>query len=147
MQNEITVKQINKEKEQPKKVSGVSRYIYICVGMIFLVLGFVGLVLPFVPTTPAVIVAAICFAKSSNKLYTWFVNTSLYKNNFEKLVKDRSMTLIAKLKFIGTISVAFGLSYFVMYIASTPLISRVVLVIIWSIHVLYFGFKIKTIPR
>ena len=40
-------------------------------GLFFVALAFVGVVLPLVPTTPFLLVAAFCFARSSKPLHNW----------------------------------------------------------------------------
>jgi len=107
-------------------------------------MGAVGMVIPLIPTTPFILLAAICFGKSSNRLYKWFVSTRLYKNNVEGFVKKRAMTIKAKLILLITITVLMGFSFFLMRIASAPLLAQVTLTIIWTLHILYFGFKVKT---
>ena len=49
-------------------------------GFLFFALAMVGIALPFLPTTPFVLVAAFCFARSSERLNQWFKGTKLYKN-------------------------------------------------------------------
>ena len=44
-------------------------------------LGAVGAVVPLIPAFPFLLLAAVCFARSSEKLNNWFINTRLYKNN------------------------------------------------------------------
>jgi len=40
-------------------------------GMMFVLLAFIGALLPVMPTVPFVLVAAACFAKSSPKMHSW----------------------------------------------------------------------------
>jgi uncharacterized protein len=42
-------------------------------GILFVVLGVVGIVLPILPTTPFLLAAAACFVRSSDKLYHWLI--------------------------------------------------------------------------
>ncbi|MCL2387522.1 MAG: YbaN family protein [Defluviitaleaceae bacterium] len=121
------------------------KYVYLVAGLVFLGLGGVGVVLPLIPTTPFVLLAAICFGKSSEKLHKWFISTQFYKNNIEGFVKERTMTIKAKLKLLLTITVFMGFSFFVMRVASAPPVSQIMLAIVWVLHVLYFGFKVKTL--
>lgn len=41
------------------------RYVLIALGIVFTVIAFTGAVLPLLPTTPFLILAAICFTNSS----------------------------------------------------------------------------------
>ena len=54
--------------------------------------------------------SAFCFARSSEKLHSWFVSTRLYKNNLESFVRGRGMTRAAKLRIMGvvTLTMAFA---------------------------------------
>ncbi|MCL2856667.1 MAG: YbaN family protein [Oscillospiraceae bacterium] len=139
----------NKESSVPSnaKAVGPAKYVYIIGGLLFLGLGAAGTVLPFVPTTPFVLLAAICFGRSSNRLYKWFISTRLYRNNLEGFVKRRALSVRAKLTLLATITVFMGFSFFVMRAMSAPLVSQAILAIIWALHVLYFGFKVKTMRK
>jgi uncharacterized membrane protein YbaN (DUF454 family) len=46
----------------------------ISLAMFFLLLGFNGVFIPIMPTTPFVLLAAVCFARSSPRFYNWLMN-------------------------------------------------------------------------
>ena len=59
------------------------RYIYrsllFVIGVFFILLGFVGLLLPVVPQVPFFIIGAICLMESSNRR-TWIISKTLSKD-------------------------------------------------------------------
>jgi len=120
------------------------KYSYVILGLLFLGLGVVGVVMPFIPTTPFVLLAAACFGKSSDRLHGWLVSTRFYKNNVEGLVKNKTLTLKAKIKLLVVITVLMGLSFIAMRITNAPLVPQGILVVVWVVHMLYFGFKVKS---
>lgn len=52
----------------------MSRYVYLAAGWGAVALGLIGVVLPVLPTTPFLLLAAFCFGKSSPKAREWLVN-------------------------------------------------------------------------
>ncbi|MDP6877560.1 MAG: YbaN family protein [Candidatus Marinimicrobia bacterium] len=50
------------------------KYLYICLGLIFVGLGFFGIIIPGIPTTPFVLLAAWFFSRSSQRLDRWLIN-------------------------------------------------------------------------
>jgi uncharacterized membrane protein YbaN (DUF454 family) len=45
---------------------------WLCVG-----LGAIGVVMPLLPTTPFLLLAAVCFARASPQIYHWLLNTRI----------------------------------------------------------------------
>ena len=55
-----------------------SRLFWLAVGLTALGLAAVGVLLPLIPTTPLVILAAFCFMKSSQRLHDWLVSHRVF---------------------------------------------------------------------
>lgn len=52
----------------------IRRFIWLIIGLLALAFGVAGIVLPLVPTTPFLLVAAFAFARSSKQLHDWLVS-------------------------------------------------------------------------
>ena len=120
------------------------KLLYIVLGCIALGLGAVGTVLPILPTTPLLLVAAFCFARSSEKLNQWFKNTRLYKENLETFVRGQGMTKKAKIRIMLTVTVIIVIAFVAM---RNTIIGRICLAVVWLCHVIAFTFFIKTCPE
>ena len=121
----------------------VKKISYMAIGSISLALGALGAVLPLLPAVPFLLLAAICFARSSEKLHNWFLGTSLYRKNPESYVAGRGMTRQTKIRIMVTVTLIMAVSFAFMH---QVLIGRMVLIGVWVFHVLYFLFGVKTIP-
>ena len=67
------------------------------VGILFVVLGAIGAVLPLLPTTPFVLVAAWCFARSSPRLHRWLLESRLFGPMLRDWEENRCVPLRAKI--------------------------------------------------
>lgn len=64
----------------------MKRIILISIGLISVALGTLGIFLPLLPTTPFLLLAAACFAKSSKKFHSLLLNHRV----FGKIIRDYS---------------------------------------------------------
>ena len=124
------------------------KILFLILGCFGLVMGAVGAVLPLLPAFPFLLLAAFCFASSSKRLHSWFINTKLYKNNLEDYVAGRGMTWQTKIRIMVTVTLLMSIGFTIMAFRGITA-GRVVLVFVWAFHILYFSFRVKTIsvPR
>jgi uncharacterized protein len=59
---------------QPVERSALVRWLWKAAGIIFLVIGLIGIIVPLLPTTPFVLLAAFCFQKGSDRLHQWLIS-------------------------------------------------------------------------
>lgn len=124
----------------------IKKLLYIILGCIGVGLGAVGAVVPMLPAFPFLMLAAFCFARSSEKLDRWFKGTRLYKDNLEDYVAGRGMTRKTKIRIMITVTLLMSIGFTMMAMKSVW-IGCNVLVCVWVFHILYFCFGVKTIKN
>ena len=91
----------------------IIRFFWLFLGLLFSIIGLIGLIVPGLPTTPLMIVAAACFFRSSKRLFNWVLSNKY----FGKYVKDfragKGMPRKAKLTAIFFIWLFVSFSVFV----------------------------------
>lgn len=107
-------------------------------------LGAVGAVVPMLPTVPFLMLAAFCFARSSEKLNRWLKETKLYRENLKDLAERRGMTKRAKIRVMVTVTILMSIGLVLMG-RKGIVAGCIVLSAIWLIHLLYFLFGVKTL--
>ena len=123
----------------------IKKILYIILGCIGVGLGAVGAGVPMLPAFPFLMLAAFCFARSSEKLDRWFKGTKLYKDNLEDYVAGRGMTWKTKIRIMITVTVLMSVG-FIMMGTKGIITGCIVLGCVWAFHILYFCFGVKTIP-
>ena len=118
----------------------MKKIIYIFIGCISLGLGIIGVILPILPTVPFALLAAFCFARSSERLDGWFKNTKLYRENNIK----NGMTKQAKIRIMCSVTLLMSIGFIMMGLKGI-VVGNIVLLIVWIFHIAYFTFGVKTV--
>lgn len=118
--------------------------LYLILGLISLGLGAIAAAIPLLPSFPFLVLAGLCFARSSKKLSDWFLQSSLYRNNLESYLNGRGMTKAAKIRITLSITLTMGIGFYFMH---TVPWARWILAVIWLSHLVYFWFGVKTIAH
>lgn len=90
-----------------------SRTVKICLviaGMFFVVLGSLGIFLPLLPTTPFLVLAAMCFARSSERFYHWLLNNKWFGDYIKNYREGRGISLKQKVIAISSLILTIGYS-------------------------------------
>ena len=123
----------------------MKKVLYIILGCIGVGLGAIGAVVPMLPAFPFLMLAAFCFARSSEKLDRWFKGTKLYQDNLADYVAGRGMTVRTKVRIMITVTLLMSIGFIMMGLKGI-VTGCIILGCVWVFHILYFIFGIKTIP-
>lgn len=120
----------------------MSRLLYLVVGFGFLALAIVGIALPVLPTTPFLLVAATCFAKSSHRCHQWLLDNRLFGPIIQNWQHNRCIPKKSKQLAIMSIFI-FGGSSVVFFVPSV--FAQLATLVLLSIG-LWVVTRLKTCP-
>lgn len=119
------------------------RMMFLLLGILMFGVGAAAAFLPLLPSFPFLLLSVVLISKGSPRITKWIVSTKLYQNNVVAIRDRKAMTRSGKIKLIATLTIVFGTSF-----ALVPLwYVRVLLGLLWVLHVSYFLFRIKTISK
>ena len=95
---------------QVRRGCTLKRAVYKPLGLLFLALGLVGIVLPILPSTPFVLLAAWFFAQSSEKWHAKLLDSELFGPMIRNWEANRCVSLRTKIVALGAMAIAGGAS-------------------------------------
>ena len=116
-----------------------SRAIRICLiitGIFFVGVGTLGIVLPLLPTTPFLVLAAICFSRSSERFHNWLLNNKWFGAYIKNYREGKGISLRQKVVVLSLLILTIGYSciFLLNHIAGKVILLLVAVGI--SIHIL-----------
>ncbi len=92
----------------------VLRYVLLAIGWLSVALGVIGIFLPVLPTTPFLLLAAACFARSSPRFYQWLVQHPRLGPWICNYLDGNGIPLKGKVYAIGLMWLSIGLSCYLV---------------------------------
>lgn len=120
------------------KFSKSKRTVILVIGFICLALGILGIVVPLLPTTPFLLLAAACFLRASNQLYQWLINHKLFGLYIRNYREHKAIPLKIQISSIALLWITMVIS--MVYVVDS-LAVQVILALIGlgvTIHILYY---------
>ena len=88
---------------------------FLILGHLFLILGTIGVFLPLLPTTPFILLSALCYSKGSEVMHSWLLQNKIFGPLILNWQKNGSINLRAKI--ISTIMIVGLFSYTLIFVS------------------------------
>jgi len=125
------------KKHERRQVSvNLSRGILIVAGTLFVGLGILGIFLPLLPTTPFLLLAAACYARSSERFYNWLLKNRWFGRYIKNYLEGKGVPL--RVKVLSICFLWLAIVYSVVFVVDILLV-RIILTFIAigvTIHIL-----------
>ena len=108
----------------------IKKYLYIGSGLICVVLGYIGIVIPGIPTTPFLLLSIWFFSRSSKKFENWLINHKLFGKFISDWSDYRGINLKSKIYAVTLILITFSLSIYYAFQLSIDVILFVIAILL-----------------
>lgn len=143
MQPKFTPKTLSDPKEDIHVANETSnplaKLMWVSLGSLFVGLGAIGVIVPGLPTTPFLILAAACYIRSSQRLYDWLISNK----RFGPYLKDyrEGKGIPRKAKRLAVVMIVVFVSFSVVF-GIEDLTLKIVVGLLGLIGLLYVLFKV-----
>jgi uncharacterized protein len=107
--------------------------VLIVAGTLCVALGVLGIFLPLLPTTPFLLLAAACYARSSPRLLHWLNHNRWFGEHIRNYREGRGIPLREKILAIAAIWITIGLT--VIFFVTQPWVKALLIVIALAVTV------------
>ncbi len=111
----------------------LKRKILFFAGTIFLGLGFIGIILPILPTTPFLLLSAGCYYKSSEHMHQWLLNHRIFGKYIKNYMEGKGIP--AKTKILAIIVLWITISVTILLVLPLLVVQAILLVIAASVSI------------
>jgi uncharacterized protein len=119
------------------------KIVFISLGWIFAAVGLVGTVVPILPTTPFLLLAAFFFARGSKKFHDWLTSSDHYKKHIESTITHGQMVRKTKIRIVAT---AYSMLLIVFFMIQSTII-KIIIISSMIIILMTFTIFIKDKPE
>lgn len=130
--------------ESRRKINNKAlRVVITAAGFCFTGLGVIGIFLPVLPTVPLLLLAAACFARSSDRFYTWLTEHSKLGPLIKNYLNGQGIPLRAKCLAIGMIWLVIPVS---VVLCNDFLFVQIILIIV-GVSVTFYLMRLPVLER
>ena len=104
----------NQDIHQAKETKNpLARWLWMALGCLFVGLGAIGAVVPGMPTTIFLVLAAACFIRSSQRLYDWLISNKTFGPYLKDYREGKGIPLRAKVVALSMIVIFVSFAVFI----------------------------------
>lgn len=108
-------------------------------GFLLIILAIIGIILPLLPTTPFLILAAACFYKSSPQMHHWIIHHPIFGEPIRKFQENRIITV--KTKILSLSMLWIFILYSALFVVSFVAIKILLIFIAFLVSLYILSFK------
>ncbi len=125
-----------------KQATGLRRWLFLALGLLFVGIAVLGAILPVLPTTPWVLLAGYCFDRSSPRLHRWLRRSPYFGHMLRDWEEHRGIRWRVKLFALCLVVTVIG--YTVLY-TQAPDYAKASAVALGSVGVCTILFVVPTV--
>lgn len=130
-------------KNTGKQMNQMVKGLLIAGGSLSVALGVIGIFFPVLPTTPFLLLAAFCYARSSERFYHWLLNNRWFGAYIRNYREGRGIPLTEKILAISSLWLTIGFS--VLFVVQVMWVKLLLLAI--AVGVTIHLVRIKTLRK
>ena len=119
----------------------IAKILWILLGSFFVMIGAIGAVVPGLPTTLFLILAAACYIRSSQRLYDWLIANKTFGPYLKDYREGKGIPRRAKK--IALVMMTIFVGYAVLF-ALDDLIVRIVVLVLGMIGFYYVAYRVPS---
>ncbi len=121
--------------ERPDRVVGMLLKI---AGTVFLIIGGVGIILPLLPTTPFLLLAAVCYARSSERWHNWLLYNRWFGSYIRNWHEGKGIPMRTKILSVVFLIMTIGYSAAFVVPFFIGKVALILIAVCVSVHILSF---------
>ena len=128
--------ELAKPSQEEDVKSKLKKGLYFIGGTFSLILGIIGIVVPILPTTPFLLLAAACYARSSERFYNWLLNNRILGSYIRNYLEGKGMPIKVKIFTISMLWISILISAFLFIQIIWVRIVLIIIAIAVTIHII-----------
>lgn len=131
---------------ESKTLTGFWKWFYICLGFLLLGLAYIGWFLPGIPWSPFVVLASLCFGRSSPRLEAWLLNNKYFGQYLRDLKFYGGIRRAMKIRATCMIALVVSISVLTLVLTNRPWYIWAGIPVLASIGLLVLWYCLRTLP-